>query len=380
MSNLIKNAHLVSPGVEMFGAALELENGRVKKVFAAKEKLPAGCEEYDAAGKMVVPGFIDVHFHGGMGFEVTSDNSKAMGIIAEAKLREGVTSLCPTTLTLPEEKLAASLKNIEAYRKAPTGSKVVGTHLEGPYINPECAGAQNPAYLRKADMGEIKRLNAISPVALVTYAIEMEGNLEFTGELCAAGIKASCGHTNATYAQFKEGMKAGLDRLTHFCNQMTKLHHREIGLVGAGLMEDGVAIEVICDKIHLCPDMIRLAFKSKPIEKILLITDAMEATGLPDGDYQLGGLAVKVSAGAARLASNGALAGSTLQFNTAFKNIVEVTGLPLAELVKTTSWNQALNLGLKKLGKLEAGFIADITVLDDTFKVAAVFMDGARKL
>ncbi len=380
MSTLIKNAHLVSPGVELFGAALELENGRVKKVFTANETLPTGCGEYDADGKMVVPGFIDVHVHGGMGFEVTSGDSKATGIIAEAKLREGVTSFCPTTLTLPEEKLAASLRNIEAYRKAPTASKVVGTHLEGPYINPECAGAQNPAYLRKADMDEIRRLNAISPVALVTYAIEMEGNLAFTAELCAAGIQASCGHTNATYAQFKEGMKSGLTRLTHFCNQMTKLHHREIGLVGAGLMEDSVAIEMICDKIHLCPDMIRLAFTSKPIEKLLLITDAMEATGLPDGDYQLGGLAVKVSAGAARLASNGALAGSTLQFNTAFKNVVEVTGLPLAELVKTTSWNQALDLKLEKLGKLEAGYIADIAVLDDAFQVAAVFMDGIRKL
>ena len=175
-------------------------------------------------------------------------------------------------------------------------------------------------------------------------------------------------------------MRLGLDRLTHFCNQMTVLHHREIGLVGAGLMEDGVAIEMICDKIHLCPDMIRLAFKSKPIEKILLITDAMEATGLPDGDYQLGGLAVKVSDGAARLASNGALAGSTLQFNTAFKNVAEVTGLPLTELVKATSWNQALDLGLKRLGKLEAGFVADIAVLDDQFKVAAVFVDGVRRI
>lgn len=380
MTSLIKNAHLVSPGVELFGAALELENGRVKKVYAAGQKLPVGCEEYDAAGKLAVPGFIDAHCHGGMGFEVTSDDGKAVGIIGEAKLREGVTSLCPTTLTLPEEKLTASLKHIEAYRRAPTGCKVIGTHLEGPYINPSCAGAQNPAYLRKADIDEVLRLNAVSPVALVSYAIEMEGSLEFTKRLCAAGIRGSCGHTHATYAQFKEGMELGLRRLTHFCNQMTPLHHREIGLVGAGLMEDGVAIEMICDKIHLCPDMIRLAFNAKPIEKILLISDAMEATGLPDGDYQLGGLAVKVSDGAARLASNGALAGSTLQFNTAFKNVVEVTGLPLPELVKTTSWNQAQDLGLEKLGKLEAGFIADIAVLDDQFKVAAVFLDGVRKV
>ena len=380
MSYLIKNAHLVSPDIELFGAAVELEDGLVKKIYAQGEKLPEGCEEYQAAGKMVVPGFIDAHCHGGMGYEVTSDDSQAIRIIAEAKLREGVTSFCPTTLTLPEEKLAASLRNIEAYRQAPTGCKVIGTHLEGPYINPECAGAQNPAFLRKADIGEVLRLHAISPVALISYAIEMEGSLEFIRQLCAAGITASCGHTNATCAQFKAGMPFGLRRLTHFCNQMTKLHHREIGLVGAGLMEDSVAIEMICDKIHLCPDMIRLAFKSKPIGKILLISDAMEATGLPDGNYQLGGLAVVVAEGAARLASNGALAGSTLQMNTAFKNVADVTGLPLPQLVKTTSWNQAQDLGLKKLGKLEAGFIADIAVLDDAFNVAAVFLDGVREL
>jgi N-acetylglucosamine-6-phosphate deacetylase len=160
---------------------------------------------------------------------------------------------------------------------------------------------------------------------------------------------------------------------------MTKLHHREIGLVGAGLYDDGVAVEMICDKIHLCPDMIRLAFKVKPIDKILLITGAMEASGLPDGDYQLGGLAVVVKDGAARLKSSNALAGSTLQFNIAFKNVAEVTGLPLCQIVKTTSYNQARDLGIKDLGKIETGFIADITVLDDDFAVKAVFIDGAKK-
>ncbi len=380
MSLILTNAHLVSPGLEMRNAALELENGVIRRICPAGEKVPSGQEEYDAAGKLVVPGFIDVHCHGGMGYETTSDHPDAVRIIGEAKLREGVTTFCPTTLTLQEEKLAASLKNIEAYRKAPSGSKVAGTHLEGPYINPECAGAQNPAYLRKADIAEVLRLHAISPVALVSYAIEMDGSVEFTRQLHQAGILCSCGHTNASFAQFREGMKYGLLRLTHFCNQMTRLHHREIGLVGAGLYEDAVAIEMICDKIHLCPDMINLAFKSKPLEKILLISDAMEATGLPDGNYQLGGLAVVVSEGAARLASNGALAGSTLQMNMALKNVLEVTGRGLPEVIQTTSWNQALDLGLGKLGKLEPGFTADISVLADDFSVSAVFVDGARKV
>jgi len=379
MSLLIINARVISPEKELLGGAVLVDGGRIRKVYAAGDALPSAAEIYDAGGKMLLPGFIDPHCHGGMGYEATSDDSKAVRIIAEAKLQEGVTSFCPTTLTLTEEKLAASLRNIEAYRLVPSGSKVIGTHLEGPYINPNCAGAQNPAYLRQADIAEVLRLHAISPVALISYAIEMPGSLEFTRALAGTGIKASCGHTDATYAQFKEGMQLGLSRLTHFCNQMTKLHHREIGLVGAGLYEDDVAIEMICDKIHLCPDMIRLVFKVKTIEKILLISDAMEATGLPDGNYQLGGLAVVVSAGAARLASNGALAGSTLQYNTALKNVVAVTGLPLPELVKTTAWNQACDLGIKDLGKIEEGFVADLAVLDEQFQVAAVFVDGQRK-
>jgi N-acetylglucosamine-6-phosphate deacetylase len=380
MATFITHAHLVSPDVERFDATLELHEGRIRRILSADAPLPPGGTVFDAAGKLVVPGFIDEHCHGGMGYEVTGDDPRGMACIGEAKLKEGVTAFCPTTLTLPEEKLAASMRHIEAYRRAPSGCKVIGTHLEGPYINPQCTGAQNPAYLRQPDLAEVMRLHAISPVALVTYAIEGQGCLAFTRELARTGIRGSCGHSDATYAQFKEAMPLGLKRLTHFCNQMTKLHHREIGLVGAGLLEDEVAIEMICDKIHLCPDMIRLAFHAKPVGRILLITDAMEATGLPDGTYQLGGLAVTVSDGAARLSSNGALAGSTLQFNAAFRNAAEVTGLPLPELVKTTSWNQAGDLGITDMGRLEPGFVADIVVLDETFNVAAVFLDGVRRV
>ena len=379
MTLLITNAHLVSPERELQHAAILCQDGAIAAVIPQGQPLPAADETYDATGNLVIPGFIDTHFHGGMGVETTSPDPKAIRTIGEAKVSEGVTSICPTTLTLSEDDLATSLRNIEAYRQAPTGAKVIGTHLEGPYINPECIGAQNPAYLLKPDIAEVLRLNAISPVALITYAIEVEGAVDFTAELVRRHIVPSCGHTNATMAQFKLGQEKGLARLTHFCNQMTKLHHREIGLVGAGLYCDDVYVEMICDKIHLCPDMIRLAFKAKPIDRILLITDCMEATGLPDGDYQLGGLAVVVSNGAARLASNGALAGSTLQFNIALRNIVEEVPRPLPELIRTTSLNQAENLGLERLGRLEPGYIADIAVLDERFAVAATFIDGQRR-
>ena len=378
MTTLLKNARIVSPLVDITKGHVLIDNGRIIQVTAGND-LPAADETFDLAGKILVPGFIDMHFHGGMGYETTSDKPEAVRVICEAKLREGVTSLCPTTLTLSEEMLANSLRNIEKYRLNPTGSKVLGTHLEGPYINPQCVGAQNPAYLRSPDIEEIKRLNAISPVSVVTYAIELEGSLEFTRQLRALGIVPSCGHTKATYEQFIAGFPCGMERVTHFCNVTTPLHHRKFGVVGAGFLHDNVAVEVICDKIHLCPEMIKMVFKFKTRDKILMITDAMEAAGLPDGDFQLGGLPVIVKDGVARLTSDGTIAGSTLQYDKGLRNVLEVTGLTLPEVIQATSWNQARNLGLTDLGKIEPGFLADLTVLDSDLLVASVFCDGIRK-
>lgn len=380
MNTLLTNVHLISPDLNRKNQSILIENGKISAILPEGAELPKADSTFDAKGQMAVPGFLDVHIHGGMGYESTCGKPGAISAIAGGKLREGVTSWCPTTLTLGQDTLCESLQQIEDYRRNPTASKVIGTHLEGPYINPECIGAQNPAYVRKPNIDEVLQLNAISPVTIVSFAPEMENALPFTKALLDNGITPSAGHTNATMAQFTEAYKCGLRRLTHFCNQMTKLHHREIGLVGAGLFYDDVTCEMICDKIHLAPDMIRLAFKIKPIDKILLISDAMEASGLADGDYQIGGLAVVVKEGAARLKSTNALAGSTLKINVALKNIVEVTGLPIEQCIKATSWNQARNLGLQGLGKLEPGFTADITILDDDFNVKAVFIDGQQKL
>ena len=378
-SLLIKNAHVIPPDVEKFNAAVFAEDGVIKQVIDAGNPLPKADKVVDIKGKMLVPGFIDLHIHGGMGYEATSDKKEAVKVIAEAKIKEGVTSFCPTTLTLPENKLAASLKNIEAYRKKPTGAKVIGTHLEGPYINPDCIGAQNPAYLRKPDFDEIKRLDAISKVSIVTYAIETEGAVPFTAKLVKAGIVPSCGHTAATMEQYKAGQAKGLCRLTHFCNQMTKLHHREIGMVGAGFLIDDLDTEVICDRIHLCDDMLRLIFSKRPLAHIQMITDSLRCSHLPDGyAFEMGGLKVQLKGGEARLVEGGNLAGSTLWMNKGLKNIHEVTGLPLKDIIRVTSWNQAIGLGLgKQLGKIERGFVAALAVLDPkTFDVSAVFLDG----
>ncbi len=380
-TSLIKGCRLVSPGRDMQEAFIEMENGVITKIHeSCPPQLPPAEDVFDARGLTAMPGFIDIHVHGGAGYDVTDGTVEAIERIGEAKLAQGVTTFYPTTLTLEEEKLSKAAEAVAVYMRDKPHARAGGLHLEGPFINPACAGAQNPEHIRPPDMDEVLRLNAIAPVAIVSFAIEAEGGIDFTKELRNAGIVPSCGHSSAAFSAFRDAKKAGLKHLTHFCNQLSPLDHREIGLVGAGLLDEDVLVEMICDKVHLCPDMIALAFKTISADRILLVTDAMCATGLGDGMYELGGLDVKVEAGCARLVSNGLLAGSTLTFNNALKNVYEVTALPLMELVKTTSWNQARSLGLEHTGKLEQGYRADITILDSRFDVKAVFVDGARRI
>lgn len=377
MKTLIRNAHVVTPGMDYPGAAVLLEGETIIGIVPAGENEPAADSVFDAGWAYAVPGFIDIHTHGAVGYDITDDQPEAVAKIAEAKLREGCTRFCPTTLTLSEAQLAVSLRNVAAYDNR--FSQVAGVHLEGPYINPACLGAQNPAFVRKPDAEEVKRLNAISPVSQVSYAVEMEGGAEFARKLGGLGIVAACGHSKATFAEFEAGHRNGLRHLTHFCNQMTPLHHRDIGLVGAGFLLDDVAVEIICDKIHLCPEMIRLVFAKKPIESILLITDSMRASHLPDGPSSIGGLDVVVKNGEARLASTGALAGSMLKMNEALRNVCEVTGLPVKDVIQTTSLNQAKERGEDHLyGRIAPGYKAEIALLDRTdFSVKAVFLRGS---
>lgn len=381
---IITNAHVISPGIDMEGATIVLQGGEIRTVTKRRVSEKGVDTRVDVQGMYVMPGFIDVHAHGSATFDFCDADPEAIFKFAEAKLHEGVTTLLPTTLTVSHEALMRSAANAKAYVAA--GSpfcKVPGIHLEGPFINVKCCGAQNPDFVRKPSFKEVGEIAKVFPVRLVSYAVEMEGGAKFAQECLKNGIVPSCGHTAAKLADLMPAYKKGLRHLTHFCNQMTPLHHREIGMVGAGFLLDDLATEVICDKIHLCPDMLRLIFTKRPLASIQMITDSLRCSHCPDGySFNMGGLDVRLEKGEARLVKGGNLAGSTLWMGTGLKNVHEITGIPLKDLVRTTSWNQALEQGWgDRLGKIEKGFAADLVVINPkTWKPAAVFVDGEQRV
>jgi N-acetylglucosamine-6-phosphate deacetylase len=379
MKLLVTNGRLISPDLDLPGGALLVEGGRILSVHPAADKFPAADEIVDAGGRMVMPGFVDIHSHGADGADVCDGSVDSIHHIARRKLQEGVTTWLPTTLTQPAGRLAEIVAICGEAMGATEFCKMPGIHLEGPFINPMKSGAQNPAFVRFPSVAELEKLHAISPLKLLSLAPEMADALAVIAAATALGIVSSAAHTNATFAEIQAAKAVGLRHLTHFANAMTPLHHREIGAVGAGLFDDDLLLEIIADGAHLSADMLRLIFKCVPIDRLLLITDSVAASWRGDGEMNLGGLPVEIRAGVARLKSNGELAGSTLRFNDGLRRIFETTAAPLSELVKATSWNQARSLGLGRIGKLEAGFAADFVVLESDFSVGGTWVDGLRR-
>ena len=374
MRTLIRNCRIVSPGTDSPSGDSLLENDRI----AAVGKVAGNGADtvIDGRGLTAAPGFIDIHSHGRSNYDFCDGTPEAFAAIGRGKLEDGVTGFLATSLSVSEDDLRNLCRQAEWYkRNVPDGATLLGVHLEGPFFTPSCAGAQNPAFLQHPRIELVEELDAISPVKKVSFSPELPGGLEFTRQLCERGIMPSGGHSEADYACFEAARQAGMKHLTHFCNVMTPVHHLRFGMVGGGLMADDVYTEMICDGVHLCDQMIQLIAKLKGPTRMMLITDAMRASAMPDGNYTLGGLPVVVRDGCARL-TTGPVAGSTLRYFNGLKRLVRVTGMPLADAVRCTSLNQAESLGLGKRGKLEKDFVADIVLLDGDLDVRMTLVNG----
>ena len=380
MPTVIADVLLVSPNSHIRPVCIEIDDkGLIDQIHEGRTPPDGTNVLFDGGGKVsAMAGFIDIHTHGANGFDLSYATLEAIETIAEAKLAEGVTTFLPTTWTASQSDLVDMARAAAAYREKEQFARTPFLHVEGPYLNPEQAGAQNPVEMRLPDIDEIMELHAICPVGLVSLAVELEGAPAFIQSMNEKGIRTSAAHSAATYAEYRDARKAGLNHLTHYCNQMSRLHHREIGLVGAAMLDDDVMIEVICDTVHLCRDMIQLVFKHRSSDRLMIITDSIAASHLGDGRYPLHDTEIIVKNGAARIPA-GNLAGSIATFNESLRNVVEITGIAPNEITKTCSANQAKSLGLKDRGTIKRGLLADIALLNEDFSVAATFVGGEKR-
>lgn len=335
------------------------------------------ADTLDASGCYVIPGLIDVHFHGAMGHDFCDASDEGISAIAAYEASRGVTSICPTTMTLPEERLAPIVASVAAHEAAAGEAGIVGINMEGPYIAPDKVGAQNPAYVRSASIEEFGRLQqqAMGLIKLVDVAPEQPGNLEFIRQM-SHDVRVSVAHTCTSYDDACVAFDAGARHMTHLFNAMPALHHREPGPIAAGAERNDVTAEIIADGVHIHPAMVRLAFALFGDDRMILISDSLRACGLGDGEYELGGQQFFVKGNRATIA-NGSLAGSVSDVMACMRTAVRAMGIPLTSAVKAATVNPARALGLDgKLGAIAPGYQADAVVLDRDLNIKHVVLRG----
>jgi N-acetylglucosamine-6-phosphate deacetylase len=370
---LIVGGQVLTPDETLDGYAVVIEDRRIAGL-TDQRRLPAE-RTIDAAGLRVVPGLIDLHVHGAVGSDVMDATPQALRSMEDFFLRHGVTAYLPTTMTASPPALLAALTNV-ANAPASTGAQRLGVHLEGPYVAAGQRGAQPGAWLRPPDPLEYERWFASGAVRLITLAPELPGALELIESAARHGVHTSAGHTEASYEQVRTAVDRGLRHATHTFNAMSALRHREPGAVGAVLTDDRVYAEVIADGVHVHPAVVSLVVRAKGVERVTLVTDAMRATGLADGAYDLGGQTIDVRDGVARTAS-GALAGSTLTLNTAVHHAQRFGQLSPNQALAMATRVPAEALGLAgHKGVLRPGADADIVLVDDDWHVHAAIVGG----
>ena len=372
MSQLLRARRVLTEQGWLDDHQLRIENG----VITAIEPVPAGVNARDAG--QLCPAYIDIHVHGGMGVDVMDDAPDALNVLALHKAGDGVGAFLPTTVSAPLEAIHGALTRMaRRCQSGGPGAQILGSYLEGPYFTPQNKGAHPPALFRELDIAELDALIAVSQNTLkvVALAPEKPGALQAIRHLKQRGIRVMLGHSGATYEQTLAAFDAGADGLVHCFNGMTGLHHRAPGMVGAGLTDKRAWLELIADGHHVHPGAMRICSCCAK-DRVVLITDAMQAAGMPDGRYMLCGEEVTMHHGVVKTASGG-LAGSTLSLDAAVRHMVEHAGVTAEEAIHMASLHPARLLGIDhQLGSLAPGKRANIIALDDGLHLQQIWIQG----
>lgn len=350
---------------------LRIEDGRVAELGTGD---PGPGERHDLGGRLVAPGLVDTHIHGGAGHAFPEADPEGVPEIIAFNRRSGVTSVVGGLVAASPEE---TLRQVSALARLCDAGELAGIYLEGPFIAKSRCGAHDPDLLRDPDTTEFDAwLEAgLGHVRMITVAPELPGALELIRAAVSSGVVAAVGHTEATYEQTLTAIDAGATVATHVYNAMRPLNHRDPGPIAAVLGDERVTVELILDNVHVHPGAARLVFDAAGPDRVSLVTDAMSATGLGDGEYTLGDLRVRVRDGEARLVENGAIASSTIVLPQAVRNAVTV-GVPVEEAVRSASSVPAAALGLDEVGRVESGGHADLVVLNEDLSVADVMYRG----
>lgn len=377
---IFAGGNVVTPDRVLKYGVIIVEDGTIKSVTnQASGDLSGEQEKIDCAGKTVMPGFIDVHTHGGAGFDFKDDTPEAFDSLSEFYYSHGVTSLLATLAPLSYELLVPAIRRLVKYIKGKRGdTNIVGIHLEGPYINRSMSGGNKKEYIEPPDFDRWREVLGAGEglIRLMTVAPELNGIERIIGDAVKHGIIIALGHSSAKSNVASKAVALGAKQVTHIFNSMPGLHHRDPGLLAVALVSDDLDAQLIADGIHVHPEVVRLAVKVKSPRRVILITDSMRAAGLADGEYDSAGNTVTVSNGISRL-PDGTLAGSTLTFEKGFQLIAGLPGIDLSAASMMTSLNAARSLGMDaQTGSIQPGKRADFAVLNENFGVEMTVRNG----